>query len=64
MDASNVDLTRKAVVEKPPEEITTWAQWFQEIRDLPKIPSLANLTKKERQAIMTEGLLKSTKDST
>jgi hypothetical protein len=92
MDASNIALARKAVVEKlaqvpddsiqavltfvdnlieqrdkaltnqgaepvtPPEEITTWAQWFQEIRDLPEIPSLANLTKKERQSIITEGL--------
>jgi hypothetical protein len=42
--------------EPPNEEITTWAQWFQGIRDLPEIPSLANLTKKERQAIITEGL--------
>jgi hypothetical protein len=56
MDASNIASARKVVVEKPLEEITTWAQWFQEIRDLPEIPSLANLTKKERQAIITEGL--------
>jgi hypothetical protein len=41
----------------PPEEITTWAQWFQEIRDLPEIPRLANLTKKERHAIIMEGLV-------
>jgi hypothetical protein len=41
----------------PPEEITTWEQWFSEVRDLPEIPALVNLTKQQRQKIITDGLV-------
>lgn len=44
-------------VRKDLSSITTWDEWFDAVQQLPEVPGLSNLSKQERQEIMTEAIV-------